>query len=85
MAVESDLVFLPTIGLDLLQAEEASVEAALASVIAEEKEALVQVAALAVIAVEEEALVEVFENTELVYSIARDQTHTNYCVLFNSQ
>jgi len=36
MAVELDLIFLPTRGLDLLEAEEASVEAAVASVEAAE-------------------------------------------------
>jgi hypothetical protein len=51
MAVELDLIFLPTRGLDLLEAEEASVEAAVASVIVEAAEASVEDVDLVIVVV----------------------------------
>ena len=51
MAVESDLIFLPTRGLDLLEAEEASVEAAVASVIVEAAEVSVEDVDLVIVVV----------------------------------
>lgn len=52
MAVESDLIFLPTRGLDLLEAEEASVEVAV-SVIAAVAEVSVEDVDLVIVAVAE--------------------------------